>query len=130
MVRLDDAYRLLDEIGEVIETIEPSRREHASDLLDSAIELLTRLRKRLPPGEPGPPVLGPPVLNPTPLNRRRQRRTASKTTHPGVGPNQSITVGPNEVVILSSPSAVGGHPRPPGVVLAKQPLSEQKGRSF
>ncbi|WP_137826852.1 hypothetical protein [Brevibacterium sp. 2SA] len=60
MVRLDDAYRLLDEIGEVIETIEPSRREHASDLLDSAIELLTRLRKRLPPGEPGPPVLGPP----------------------------------------------------------------------
>ena len=60
MARLDEAQRLLDEIGEVIETIEPGRREHAADLLDSAIETLTRLRKRLPPGGSGPPEPNPP----------------------------------------------------------------------
>lgn len=60
MTRLDHAQRLLDEIGQVIETVEPGRREHTADLLDSAIETLARLRKRLPPGEPGPPELNPP----------------------------------------------------------------------
>lgn len=60
MLRLNDTQVLLDDIGQVIETVEPARREHAADLLDAAIELLTRLRTRLPPGEARPPGPEPP----------------------------------------------------------------------
>lgn len=47
-IRLNQAQQLLDDISKVIETIEPQRREHAADLLDTAIETLTRITKRFP----------------------------------------------------------------------------------
>ncbi|UVI34752.1 hypothetical protein [Brevibacterium spongiae] len=50
--RLNDAQDLLDGISVTIESVQPSGREHAADLIDSAIEDLQRLRRRFGPTEP------------------------------------------------------------------------------
>lgn len=56
-VRTDLAGSLLDDLTDALETVKPGDREHAADLLDSAIEILERLTKRFPPPrtEPAPP---------------------------------------------------------------------------
>lgn len=50
--RLNHATTLLDDIATTIETIQPRNREHAADLLDAAIETLTRLQRRYEPHQP------------------------------------------------------------------------------
>lgn len=57
--RLDRAEALLGAIGAGIEDIDPAGREQAADLLDTAIETLTRITRRFPPpqagSDPSPP---------------------------------------------------------------------------
>lgn len=58
--RIAQAENLLTETSEVIDTLEPQSREHAADLLDTAIETLTRLTTRFPASSSTTPGQYPP----------------------------------------------------------------------
>ena len=47
--RLNHATSLLNPISSSIETVDPDRREHAADLLDTVIDALQRLHDRFGP---------------------------------------------------------------------------------
>ena len=58
--RLAHAEALLQRISQDIETVPAQAREHAADLLDSAIEALTRMARRFSSLDPDPAAQQPP----------------------------------------------------------------------
>lgn len=58
--RIAHAESLLDRISQDIDTVPAQAREHAADLLDSAIEALTRMARRFSSVQPDPPAQQPP----------------------------------------------------------------------
>ena len=58
--RLAHADALLQRISQDIETVPAQAREHAADLLDSAIEQLSRTARRFSSVEPDPAAQEPP----------------------------------------------------------------------
>ena len=58
--RIAHAEVLLDRISYDIDTVPAQAREHAADLLDSAIEALTRMARRFSSLDPDPAAQQPP----------------------------------------------------------------------
>lgn len=58
--RIAHAEVLLDRISYDIETVPAQAREHAADLLDSAIEALSRMARRFSSLDPDPAAQEPP----------------------------------------------------------------------
>ena len=58
--RLAHAEALLERISQDIETVPAQARDHAADLLDSAIEQLSRMARRFSSVEPDPAAQQPP----------------------------------------------------------------------